>query len=615
MIKLTTKKGSSRLFNAMESSWRNHRSFRDRRHALIQQYCGSGWGEGTTANTTMSNLMALTVDAYLSSLVANDPQVLISTASPELKPFSKKIQATLNQQLVEIHYASTLAAIVLDAFFGAGYSKTFISPAGEKEYANPELPSEPGPFAEDEAGERYRWWQQGLAQTIWLDPGEPMSMRISPDDFGFDHTASAWDRCRFMWDEYSVPRSVLEKDERLSKSDKDGLQNTSRWANTLFEGGESRTSELSAQDNGVGDDNVEPMVRVADVWLPFENKAALVTSGRKVLWVDDYDGPESGPYNKLQCGAVPDNVHGKSPAEDLEAMHKLYNSLLRKLARQARGQKRAHMYSGDGKDAANLRDSQDGEWIKVNNPDNINSIELDGPNQGNIAFTQILEGIHSRAAGNLDAKAGLGPQPKPASQEGMLHQQLSGMEEGMRHRVVKFVENDCRKLLLFTWADEEKQIESQFSVPGLQQPINVHWTPDQREGDLIQYHLTVAPYSMQYKSPATVAEEMSGAINMIANVAQANMVLAPQGIQINVPMFAQELASLSNQPRLAEMIQVSVPDPMQQQGGAPPPPGGGNSGPNHSVRENISTMGGPAAQRVQTVQALQAGAPQPQGAG
>ena len=611
MISLSTKKGSSRLFNAMESSWRNHRGFRDRRHDLIKQYCGSGWGEGTVRNTTMSNLMALTVDAYLTSLVANDPQVLISTSMRELKPFSKKFQATLNQLLLEINYTHTLSSIVLDAFFGMGISKTFISPAGEREYDNPELPTEPGPFADDSAWEEYRQQQQGMAQTIWLDPGEPMTMRISPDDFGFDHTASAWQRCRYFWDEYSVPRSVLEKDDRLSKADKDALQNTSRWTNTLFEGGESRTSELSAQDSGIGDDNVEPMVRVADVWLPFENRAMLITSGHKVLWQDEYDGPESGPYNKLQFGAVPDNVRGKSPAEDLEAMHKLYNSLLRKLARQARGQKRAHMFSGDGKDAIALRDAQDGEWIKVNNTDNFNSVELDGPNQVNLAFTQILEGIHNRSAGNLEGKAGLGPQAKTATQEGIIQEQLSGMEEGMRHKVVQFVERDVRSLGHFVWVDEEREVNSQFTVTGLHDPVEVHWTADQREGDLLQYHLTVAPYSMQYKSPATVAQEMTSAIEMIANVANANAILAPQGIQINVPLFAQELADLSNQPRIAELIEVNIPDPAMQQGG-PPAPGGGSSGPNHSIRENISTMGGPAAQRVQTVQALQAG--QPQGA-
>jgi len=285
-----------------------------------------------------------------------------------------------------------------------------------------------------------------------------------------------------------------------------------------------------------------------------------------------------------------------APAQNLRLLHQLMNSMMRKQANQARRQKDVTTYQGDVKDANAVKKASDGDFIRMNDPTSVNVLKYGGVDQGNLAFFQVVDGTYNRMAGNLDAMAGLGPQSSTATQDAMINETVSEAQAKMQYAVVSFVADISRSLGHMMWVDEMLEVQGSYQIPGLTQPVSAKWTPEMREGDIVQYHFNVEPHSMAYRPPSARLQAIGTAIQMLAPAIQTGTV------QINGTALAQTAAELLNEPRIMEVIQPAPPpDPMMQQGGG----GGGgapNNGPRHYVRENISTQGTPDSQRVQLAQ-------------
>jgi hypothetical protein len=329
------------------------------------------------------------------------------------------------------------------------------------------------------------------------------------------------------------------------------------------------------------------------------------------LFVDDWNGPEAGPFAHLCFDEVPDNAMPMAPAQNLRLLHQLMNSVMRKQARQARRQKDVTTYQGDIKDAQNVRDAKDGDTIRVNDPNSINVMKYGGVDQMNLAFYQVADGIYNRMAGNLDAMAGLGPQSKTATQDQLINDAVSESEARMQYAVVEFVGGIARSLGQMMWVDETLEVQGSYKLAGVRSPIDATWTTEMREGDVAQYHFNVEPHSMAYKSPSMRLQSIGQAIQMLAPALQTGTVV------LDGAALASTAAELLNEPRILEIIKSPPPpDPAMQQGG----PGGGGGGggginsPTHNIRENISTQGTPDSQRVQLAQQFAANAGQ-QGSG
>jgi hypothetical protein len=578
---------------------------------MIKRYVGSNWkNEDDTNRETLINLLGLTAQTYMVSLAANRPRVLVSTQTRELLPFARQFQVGINNLLKEIQFERTLRQVVMDAFFSVGIVKIYWGNAGAVEMPNPEMPAEPGMFATPAEWGMYRQIQQAIAPTILVDPGKPMVERISLDDYGFDTMATSLDKCRFQWHEYRLPLSVVQKDDRFDESVVQKLRGTSKWSDDRYDGRDTKASELT-QEQDCDYDEVEPYVTLRDIYLPFENMWAVTAVGTgdmKPLLYETWDGPERGPFRHLGFDHVPDNIMPISPAANLKGLHCLVNALMRKQARQARRQKDITTYMGNEGDARRVRDAQDGEMVSVMNPEMIQVRKYGGVDQLNLAFHQVVDGIYSRMAGNLDAMAGLGPQSGTAKQDELIHGAVSRREAHMQYSVVEFVGDIAHDLGWMLWVDKAKELPGEINEPGLLLPIKADWTPDEREGDFAQYGLEVEPYSMAYQSPQQRVGQINQAIQAVAPFLGTGMVT------INVPALVDTYAELLNIPRLREILTVQDPAlaaGMQQQGGGVP-----NNGPREYVRRNVSTQGSPDSQRTTMAQQLISGAnSQPQQAG
>jgi len=604
MIDLGKKRDYDSLWTAMKGSHKALQPFRENRRKAIENYVGSEWGEvAEDRRQVLVNILALTARTYMMSLAANRPNVLITADDIQLKPFARKYQVGINNLFEEMRFERTMRQIVLDAFFSIGIAKVYRAPGKPVEIPNPMMPAEPGFGATQQDWDDYRQIQQLMSSTTWVDPGKPFVERISLDDYIYDTQARSFERARFHAHEYRVPLSEIRKDDRFDKKIVKRLSSGSKWNGLSFGTHEEQAKDMIG-DNHMDHDEVEPMVTLVDLYLPFEQKWAVLAADDSLapLFVDDWDGPESGPFHHLRFDEVPDNAMPLAPAQNLRLLHQLMNSMMRKQARQANRQKDITTFQGDEKDARQVQAANDGDVLRVNNPDSLNVLKYGGVDQMNLAFYQVIDGVYNRMAGNLDAMAGLGPQSKTASQDAMINEAVSQAEARMQYSVVEFVSDVAYDVGHMMWTDEVLQINGTYTDPQLMFPVNANWTPEMREGDFLQYRFDIEPYSMAYKSPAQRLGQIGQAIQMLAPAIQMGTV------QLNGAALADTAAELLNEPRIREIIQTAPPpDPMMQQGGGG---GGVDNGPRKYIRENISTQGTPDSQRVQLAQQFSSGASQ-----
>lgn len=602
MIDLGSQKSVDQLYSAMKTSWNSLRPWRENRRVLIDNYVGSEWGSGSEGNKrVLVNLLYLTAQTYMVSIASNSPRVMITAENLELQPFSRRFQIAMNNLISEIQLEKTLQDIVLDAFFSVGVAKVYRASGNPMEMPNPAMPMEPGSMADMGQWEEYRKIQQLIPGTVTVDPGMPMVERVSLDDFGFDTQAERMRRARFQWHEYRVPQSVVEKDQRLDQKRVKQIAVNSKWSRHTFEHShEARAEDLTGQHAGHDMDDAEPMVKLIDLYLPFEKKWAIVSAdnGKLVpLYVTDWAGHENGPFAIMGFDWVPDNPMPVSPASNLRQLHLLANALFRKHARQAERQKDVTAYMGDERDALQVQKAQDGGLIRLKNPDLIQQIKYGGVDQVTLAFSQIVDGIFSRMAGNLDAKAGLGPQSSTAKQDELIYGSVSRSEAKMQQGALSFVTDICERLGHMLWNDRALSLQGSIQEPGMLYPVDASWTPLDREGDLLQYGLTIEPYSMAYRSPQGRLSGIFESLNAMAPYLQMS------GATVDAQALASIVQELTNEPRLSQMIQFGDPLMMQQmamQGGPVKP----DSGPNETIRRNVSTQGTPDSQRTINVQSL-----------
>lgn len=550
------------------------RPFRKNRVAMLKEFVGSYYSDNGAPNEVVVNLLNLTADAYTVGLASNSPKVMVKTNFPELRSFAYGYQKTLNDFCKEIRFNEILQKIVLDAFFSYGISKVFMD----------------------------EWKAIQLDDDIWADPGRPHIARISPDDFGCDMSVKDIRRCRFMWDEYRVPwQSVVDNgdyDKKIVKM----LSPNSKW-----ERGDAEEANQITTGAIVDDDELEPMIDLMDVWLPEIEKIGVfsrhVVAGPLKL-VDP--GPEGGPYDFLHFADVPDNVIPSSPAHNLMGLHLLYNGLVRKQARQAKRQKTNPTYSPSAtEDAERMKRVNDGDWVKVSDPQGINVVSQGGVDQTNMAFSMSVMDLFNRQAGNLSAMAGLGPQAPTLGQEQMIYSAVSRKEAKMQQRVHEFTAKSIGKIGHLIWADAYFSRHSSVEARrGTRVYIDTSWTPEKREGDFWQYNFDIEQYSTNYEPPEAKAQKMERVISQLVTLAP---LLQQMGGTIDVQELVRQYSEMLNIPELDQVVTFATPPQIQRPG----PSGEGSGKPAETtrnyIRRNVPTGGTPESRSSILQQTLMGG--------
>jgi len=571
----------TRVFRAVEWSYKCLEPFRRLVHGLVQEYAGSGYGKdaGRPRFEILCNLMAQTVDAYTMALVANRPRVSVATRRGELRQFAQRFEIALNNLMAEIHLECTLRQSVLDAFFCVGIVKCHMADSVMVE----------------------------LEPDLWADPGSPFASNVSIDNWVHDMAATKYSRVQFAGDWYRIPFEDLKSDIFDQKVVKElDLKPSSKHA---FPDDDQRLNRI-AIGMETDTDEVEPMIDVLDLWVPRDKKIYTFpvdpqhpfSPASKPIADMPPDDHDAGPYDLLSFSDVPENVMPSSPAAHLSGMARIINNVMRKQARRAHGQKDVTTYTPAGaKDAERIVKAGDQAMLQVREQSEIKVMKLGGVDQSLQAYMAGTIQLYDRMAGNLSAMMGLGNQAPTLGQEQMIQGAVSKKEAAMQYRVVEHAVRIIKRLGKMLWEDQAKTIPGAFTPAGLEDysPLDRTWSPEYREGEFPDYDLDIDIFSMPYQSPANKFQTMMGLVQSV--FLPAAPMLAQQGGAINYRKIAEVAAEYLNLPQMAEIIEFG--HAMPEQGGGKPQSRMPSSTSREYIRRNVPTQGSPQNQSVLEQQA------------
>jgi hypothetical protein len=541
----------NRLCNAVFHSRQILERYRVERKHAVRQYAGAHWSDNAAREKVPINLLSLYIQVVSRNLIAKNPRVMLSTFDRGMKATVSAMETWANKEIQSMRLADTLQRVVLDALFSIGICKTCLA-----------TPT-------DAATEGWN-----------LQAGKPFADRIDLDDFVVDMHARDFSEVQFIGHRYRAPLEVVRESKIYSKRRKE-LQASSD--SPYNREGDERIGRMGRGYHGGDQEEFEDLVDLWEVYVPAhrcvytledDEVAGAIASGaglsfeplREQAWL----GRDTGPYTMLAYGLVPGNLMPKGPISDLIDLHTFSNNLYRKLIDQAQRQKTITAVSG-GADADGNRiiPANDGDMVRVDNPDKIREVRMGGPDQQNLLVFQGAWDLFNRMSGNLEIMGGLGPQSKTATQDSMLNANSSKGIADMQDRTVTFTADVLKSLCWYWYHDPLKVMRSTFSVPGLPEVQTVRSvTPMQRQrGNFEDLDIEVDPYSMQHATPQS---RMAGIMQVVQQIVMPMMpVLQQRGVGFDVNVLLEKLAKYMDQPDLAEILTIQDP-PTQEPGSVEP---------------------------------------------
>jgi len=569
MIDLHDELKRGRVLKAIKTSETALLPFRKVRKELVQDYVGDLYSTNGAKAKTLVNLLNQTAKVYTVALAANNPKVLIKTPRVENLPFARRFEVNLNKLISDMELDVTFRAIVLDAFFCIGCGVVMMR----------------------DTDTRYH----GLLESeedVWLDPGEPWINRVSLDDLILDMSAKELSKMRFCGHRY---RADFEKVKSEPGYDKKVQAELAPSKKASIDNPDSVRNIASDTD----DDELKPMIWLQDLWIPENNSVSTMVIGQNLppLIEREWTGSQAGPYKFLSLGNVPDNVVPVSPALNLKWMHDLQNRLHCRMEVDSDDSRKVNAYApGASDDAETLRKAGRNDWVKVQNPNDINQLEFGGIDQRDQAFSLQIQDSYDRFAGNLQAMGGLGAQAATLGQEEMIHGQVSRMEADMRMAVEKFAAASILDLGRLMWEDQNMTLQTSMPVGNTGIEVRSDWTPDDRDGDFEDYDFEVVRYSTVFKTPETLLQET---FQMLDRLAPFMPMIQAVGGSIDMQAVVDDIARLKDRPEFKKYIVFTAP--LEMAGGDPH---GATQSPvtsRETIRRSVPT-GGTAANRSHVMQ-------------
>ena len=552
-----------RLCQAVADSRKVLEKSRTSRRNMIAQSVGAHWSNLSWSDSTFKkqpvNLVSLYISIVGRNLIAKNPRVMLSTFDRALKPTVSAMQTWANKEIDKMKLADILRRCVHDALFSWAIAKVCLATPAD------------------------------AAVSAWnVQAGQAMVSRVDLDDWVWDTNAREKDECCFQGHRYRVPFEVIAESDLFSKKLRSKLA-PSRLTN-YNEQGDEKTASLGRGDGTF--DEYEDFIDLWEIYLP-RHRAVLtfvddegVGPGlvdneplREQTWV----GPYCGPYHVLGYGIVPGNLNPKGPIQDLIDLHEAYNRTFRKIVRQVDRQKEIVFVQGKADaDGKRTIDANDGDTIRVDNPDAIKPVVYGGAHPNLIVVSQLFKDLFNFAAGNLATMGGLTPEAGTATQEKMLNQNAGAGLADKQEQTLNFV-SDVTKALLWYWHNDPfKVMRTDYALPGLQGVSltrNVYPDPRKsgmasppksmtRTGKFEDLDIKVDPYSLSHTTPQA---RMQGIIQMIKEVYMPMAQLAAQqGIQLDLNVLFKKLGEYMDQPDLADILTLQEPVETQaSSGGAP----------------------------------------------
>lgn len=516
------------------------RSARETRIRLLRQLGGAHYGDDTSDRVPM-NLIELARTIYLNLLMSSPPAAMVSTKIPQLKPRAYDFESVLNMCIEKSDMYGAIRGSIDDALFGMGILRLGLVKDGE---------------IDDGAGGSVPY-------------GKPAIYRVDLDDWVHDMSASRWETVGYMGHRYTVDLESARENRAFDKKLREKLSVPDDP--TANEEGDERAVNL--QTGGEQNETYQYRDRCElwDLYFPEEQKVKTYAAdksgiGEKPLLVVDWKGPHLGPYHRLIYGEMQGNTLPLPPSYVWLDIHELVNILFNKMGDQAERQRTIFGYKGGtgSTDARELRDSQDGEWRKLLDPNSTTTFQVPGVDPNTLAFTIQCQNIYSWLAGNLDALGGLSPQTETVGQDRLISQAASKRIQAMNERTLDFVTRLMREYGEYVWNDPLQVYETERSVPGFKSSIPVELGPEDRIEKFPDYDIRIDPISMHRMTPSEEVQSMMMVWERI--LLPAMPILEAQGISLNMEGFLRHLSRRGNWHWLDDMLTFTgVPGPSTPQ--------------------------------------------------
>jgi hypothetical protein len=528
------------------------------------------------------NMIQLDVGIKVRQLAPTNPQAMVSTWKPSLKPLAKDLELALNKTFNEVKLGKKLTKGVLNAMFGFGVFKVGLDPGtggygdGEDEYVNGEL---------------------------YVDV-------VSPLDFVFDPGCTdvcedaKWMACRNrlsedfvrnnqMYDP-AVRRQVVVNDPTIGEDTEQRI---------LWGGDELKSNDLYG--------------RIVDVWyfwFPEEKRVAAYATTHdgtesalmnQPLWEDEWQGPEGGPYRILSFIDVPDSPLPVPPASQIRYLDEKMNTILQKVLVSAEATKKVIGVINADQDTVNaIKQARHGEAVALSQSAQLEDMLLGGVDQTQLALGLQVKQLISYAAGNMDIQGGLNNAADTLGQERLMGASASKQIDDMQRRVMDITQWIMKDLGFYLWSDPLLNIPITKSVPGVSVPVNRILTPEDLEGEWDDFDITIQPYSAVNQTPAS---QLQMWMQMLQGLILPNQqLLMQQGATVDMVEVVHQLAHFANLPDIVNILKVAPQ--MTAPGNVETHVGQNPNKPNGQYERVSTSKKSPEAKEQEQIQSMMAGA-------
>lgn len=516
-----------RLRSAVKSSRTRLHPFRKNHKAAVEQYVGVYYSDDAANKPVYVNMIELAANIYSRQLIARPPLVTVFTENRDLRPAGVKLEKMVNRELKKFEVHAALRRIVSSSLFSLGIAKVGIASDGEVEERGFKIPID-----------------------------RPYVDSVLLDDWVHDMDVAHYAQASFAGHRYQ-----MSLEEAMEHPDFDDKAKKQLYADELArhnEDGDERIGSISRGGSSY-EDNLHQPVDLWEIWLRKENLLVTMCSTSPTpLRIQEWGGPRNGPFHLLYYNEVDGNSFPLSPTMLWRGLHDIINSLFRKMARQAERQKDVGVArKGDGEDAETIRTANDGDLVMVNHPDSVSLMSNGGVNEKNFAMFVQSKDLFSWLAGNLDSLGGLSAQSETLGQDQLLAQNSSQRISGMQDDVNLFVKKVLQDFCFYLWEDPVQSYRVQIEVPGVEQPIDDVFSPEERQGhSYYEHEIDIEPHSMQFQSPAARLQFINQTLNAFAPFLQ---MMQQQGLALNLVELADAFAKYGNAPEIRRIFQFSEP--------------------------------------------------------
>jgi len=516
-------KGMQRLHN-----FRNARLMFLRNY--VGQYYDSDHGE---VGTEALNLIFNAIRTLIPTLVMTNPKHNVHSKYLAYKPYADMLSLALTQHDKEIDITDTYTRVLVDALFTLGIMKTGLAESDSV-------------YAFDDYDR--------------VDTGEIYTEVVDFDNFVVDPRSKEhlFKDAQFLGDRICVPRkklleSGLYKNDLIEKLPRAGTEQ-SKYDRA------SKLSMGSLKSYNVYD--LQDEVEIMELWVPGENMTVTVpgaknTQYRDFLRVDDYYGPDSGPYTLLALTPpVPNNPLPVPAVGIWNDLHTLANRMAKKIIDQAERQKDVVGYKRSAADdAQEALDAGDGEAVAMDDPEGLRVHSFGGQQNSNEVHLANLEGWFNMMAGNPNTTAGVSQDANSATQAKILATNASVGLEHMKSLLYRAAQKEGQKRAWYMHTDpfihvpliSRQTIPAQYTMtpngpvvsePARQEEVQIYLTPEARKGDFLDYNFDIEPESMGHKDQNTRYQQaMEFAVKILPATFQAAIAAAQLGIPFSAKAF------------------------------------------------------------------------------